>query len=209
MNILRLLLFYVIVFGIGSIFIWLKVPANISLAFFVILAVAMIGYYAFTMTSSKNTKAILRQVRNQKRNPTYAYIMAIKEGTKEDEINALDKLIKKYKNQPDGQKDYEFTRAVRLGNLKVAKEIVNSMTNGPLKTYNTAYIEALSGKYGVARNHPFLQPWMPHRIEAEIAKKQNKLDRYKEEMQLAVENSKGIQRAINHVTLEKTVKEWK
>lgn len=209
MNILRLLLFYLIVLGIGAIFIWLKVPTNFSVAFFTILAVAIVGYYAYTMTSSKNTKAILRQARNQKSNPTYAYALAIKDGTKEDEIAALDRLIKKYKNQPDGQKDYEFKRAVRLGDLASAKDFVNSMTNGPLKTYNTAYVEALTGKYGKARNHPFLQPWMSHSIEAVIAQKQHKLDRYKEEMQLAVDQAKGIQRLMNQVNFEKTLKEWK
>ncbi|WP_102691808.1 hypothetical protein [Rummeliibacillus pycnus] len=209
MNILRLLIFYLIALGIGAIFIWLKVPTNFSVAFFTILAVAIIGYYAFIMTSSKNTKAILRQARYQKSNPTYAYAFAIKDGTKEDEIEALDRLIKKYKNQPDGLSDYQFKRAVRLGDLASAGEIVNSMKNGPLKTYNMAYFEALLGKYGKARNHPFLQSWMSHSIEAVIAKKQHKLDRYKEEMQQAIEQSKGIQRLMNQVTYEKTLKEWK
>ncbi|WP_397538643.1 hypothetical protein [Rummeliibacillus pycnus] len=209
MNILRLLMFYLVVLVIGAIFIWLKVPTSFSVAFFTILAVAIVGYYAYTMTSSKNTKAILRQVRNQKRNPTYAYALAIKEGSKEDEIAALDRLIEKFKNQPDGQQDYEFQRAVRLGDLASARDIVNSMKNGPLKSYNTAYVEALSGKYGNARNQPFLQPWMPHSIEAVIAKKQHKLERYKEEMQLAIDKSRGIQRLMNQVTYEKTLKEWK
>ncbi|MGG0658487.1 hypothetical protein [Rummeliibacillus pycnus] len=209
MNILRLLFFYLIVLGIGAIFIWLKVPTSFSIAFFTILAVAIVGYYAFTMTSSKNTKAILRQARYQKSNPTYAYAFAIKDGTKEDEIEALDRLIKKFKNQPDGQKDYEFQRAVRLGELSNARDIVNSMKNGPLKSYNTAYVEALSGKYGNARNHPFYQPWMSHSIEAVIAQKQHKLERYKEEMQLAIDQSRGIHRLMNQVKFEKTLKEWK
>lgn len=208
MNILRLLLFYFVVLAIGGIFTWLKVPTNYSIAFFVILAIGLVGYYAYTMTSSKNTKAILRQVRYQKNNPTYAYILAIKNGTKEDEIAALDRLIKKFKNQLDGRMDYEFQRAVRLGDIASAKNIANSMKNGPLKTYNVAYAEALSGKYGIARQQTFLQPWMKHSIEAIIAKKQKNRDRYQSEMELAIENSKGIQRLINQVTCEKNLKEW-
>lgn len=193
----------------GWIFTWLKVPTEYSLAFFIILTIAIVSYYAYTMTSSKRTKAILRQVRFQKRNPIYAHILAIKEGTKEDEIEALDRLIKKNKKYDDGRMDYEFQRAVRLGDLASAKKIVNSMKNGPLKSYNLAYVEALAGKYGVARNQPFYQPWMIHCIEAVIAKKQNNKERYQSEMEQAVEESKGIQRLINQVTLEKTLKEWK
>lgn len=209
MNILRLLLFYLVVLGLGALFTWMKVPPNYSIAFFVVLAVAIVGYYAFTITSSKNTKAILRQVRYQKNNPTYAHVLAIKDGSKEDEIEALDRLIKKFKKQPDGRMDYEFQRAVRLDDITTAKNIANSMKHGPLKTYNVAYAEALTGKYGMARNKTFLQPWMKHSIEAVIAKKQNNKERYQSEMEQAVEMSKGLQKLINQVTCEKTLKEWK
>ena len=209
MNILKLLLFYVIILGIGGIFTWLNVPTTYSLLFFIFLAIAVVGYYAYTMTASKKTNAILRQVRFQKSNPIYAHILAIKEGTKEDEIEALDKLIKKNKNNHDGRMDYEFQRAVRLGDFAGAKKIADSMKNGPLKSYNQAYAEALAGKYGVARNKPFYQCWMKHSIEAVIAKKQNNKERYQSEMEQAVEESKGIQRLTNQVTLEKTLKEWK
>ncbi|MGM9966087.1 MULTISPECIES: hypothetical protein [unclassified Rummeliibacillus] len=209
MNILKLLLFYVIILGIGGIFTWLNVPTTYSLLFFIFLAIAVVGYYAYTMTASKKTNAILRQVRFQKSNPIYAHILAIKEGTKEDEIEALDKLIKKNKNNHDGRMDYEFQRAVRLGDFAGAKKIADSMKNGPLKSYNQAYAEALAGKYGVARNKPFYQSWMKHSIEAVIAKKQNNKERYQSEMEQAVEESKGIQRLTNQVTLEKTLKEWK
>lgn len=209
MSLIRLLIFYVIVIGIGTIFIYLKVPTNYTIIFFAILAVAIVGYYAYTMTASKNTKAILRQIRSQKNNPTYAYVLAIKEGTKEEEIEALDRLINKYKKLAEGRLDYEFTRAARVGDLTEARKIIKSMKNGPLKTYNTAYVEALSGKYGIARDNTFVHPWMSHIIEGVIAQKQKNLDRYKSEMQLAVENSKGLQRLINQATFEKGLREWK
>lgn len=208
MNIVILLVFYLVSVSLGMLAIYLGVPTEYAVGFFAVLAVVLVASYSYIITSSKNTKLILRLMRMQKSDPMFQHSIAVLEGTKEDELDEIERITRKKSRNADTVADYDFRRAIRQENLTAAKMIVGNMKKGPLKRYNQAQCEVYMGKYGMAREIPQVQSWMDHSIEALIAYEQGNKEKYIAEMDQSIELAKGTYRVQQYALKEKTLKEW-
>lgn len=208
MNIVILLVFYLVSVSLGMLAIYLGVPTEYAVGFFAVLAVVLVASYSYIITSSKNTKLILRLMRMQKSDPMFQHSIAVLEGTKEDELEEIERITRKKSRNPDTVADYDFRRAIRQENLTAAKMIVGNMKKGPLKRYNQAQCEVYMGKYGMAREIPQVQTWMDHSIEALIAYEQGNKEKYISEMDQSIELAKGTYRVQQYALKEKMLKEW-
>lgn len=207
MTILRFIIIYVVILALGMAAALLGVPQVVSLSVFSAIAIILVGGYMYSMTGAKNTKWPLFAIKIQKKSPMFSYIFAMRDGTKEDELEAVALIEKKVKNQ-ETVLDYQFLRALRLNDLKGAKAVISSMKTSPRKRFNIAIHDAASKKYGVARSHKLDYMWMEHYIEAYIALTQHNKEHYIEFMEKAIEDSKGLQKLTNESILARDLREW-
>ncbi|MEG0381342.1 MAG: hypothetical protein RR603_06555 [Kurthia sp.] len=207
MTIVRFLLIYVVVLALGVGATALGVPQTVSLTVFSFLAMAIVIGYMYSMTSAKNTKWTLRAISFQKKSPMFAYIFAVRDGDLTDELEAIERIEKKVKN-PQTVLDYQFIKAMRLGDLNGAKVIIGTMKTSPRKRFNIAIHEAAAKKYGVARSYKLDFFWMEHYVEACIANVQGNKEKYEEYMKLAIDDSKGLQRLTNESLYARDLREW-
>lgn len=207
MRILNFIIIYVVVLALGMGAIALGVPQTAALWFFTIAAIVLVIGYMYAMTSTKNTKLTLFAIKFQKRSPMFAYVFAIKDGTLEDELEAIELVKKKVKN-PETVYDYEFLGYIRQKDLVNAYEIIKQMKSSPRKRLNIAIYEAEAGKYGMARSHDLDFIWMEDYIEAYVANLQGNKERYEEYMQKTIEGTKGLQRLTNEAIYARDLREW-
>lgn len=208
MNIVILVVFYLVSVSLGMLAIYLGVPTKYAVGFFAVLAFVLVVGYSYTITSSKNTKLILRLMRMQKTDPLFQYPITLLEGTKEQEADEIDRILHKHRKNADTLSDFQFRKAILEGDLTTAKAVVGSMKKSPLKRFNQAQCEVYMGKFGMAREIPQVQLWMDHAIEALIAYEQGNKEKYIEEMDKSIDSAKGTYRVQQYALKEKTLREW-
>lgn len=205
---LRLVLLYLFLAVIGFVLAWFNAPTWVIVVVFIIAVAAVIYNNVLVMYLSKDAKKIERAMRNQRRNPLFAHVLAVKEGTLEDEMKEIDRIIAKYK-QPDLRNSFEFLRSYRLGQYENAIKFAKEIKREPNRSYHLALADVLQKNYKKARTYSFDQAWMTHAVEAEIALQLKNLENYKKHMQLAIDESKGMQLVLNQATFEKELKAFK
>ncbi|WP_010300268.1 hypothetical protein [Kurthia senegalensis] len=208
MSIIVLLVFYLVSISLGMLAIYLGVPTQYAVGFFAVVAVVLVAGYSYVITSSKNTKLIMRLMRMQKSDPMFQYNMAVMNGTKEDQLDEIERVLRKNKKSKDTVADFLFKKALLENNLTEAKSIVGGMKKSPLKRYNQAQCEILMGKYGLAREIPQTEQWMKHSIEAFIAYEQWDQAKYIEEMDASIAKAKGLYRVQQLALKERALREW-
>jgi len=207
MNILKFIAIYVIVLVLGIGAVALGVPQTAALTFFTVGAIVLVIAYMYAMTSTRNTKLTKFAIKFQKKSPMFAYVIAVQDGTLEDELAAIELVEKKVKNE-ETVLDYQFLRALRLNNLTEAKQIVSSMKTSPRKRFNIAILEAALGKYGVARGLSLDFIWMEYYVEAYVANMQGNKEKYEEFMQKTIDETKGLQKLTNEALYARDLREW-
>ncbi|GEK33562.1 hypothetical protein [Kurthia sibirica] len=207
MTILRFIIIYVVILALGMLAAVLGVPQAVSLSVFTAVAIILVVSYMYAMTGAKDSKWPLLAIRFQKKSPMFAYIFALRDGTLEDELEAVSLIEKKVKNQ-ETVLDYQFLRALRLNDLSGAKAIISTMKTSPRKRFNIAIHDAANKKYGVARSHKLDFIWMEYYIEAYIALVQHNKEKYIEFMEKAIEETKGLQKLTNESTYARDLREW-
>lgn len=207
MTILKFVVIYVIVLGLGLGAAALGVPQSVSIWTFTIIAIVLVVGYMIAMTGTKNTKLTLFAIKFQKKSPMFAHTLAIKNGTLEDELAAVELIEKKVKNE-ETVLDYQFLRALRLNDLAGARAIISNMKTSPRKRFDIAILDAASKKYGVARNYKLDFIWMEYYVEAYIANMQGNKAKYEEFMHKTIEETKGLQRLTNESIYERDLREW-
>ncbi|MGE7924604.1 hypothetical protein ACQKND_15675 [Viridibacillus arvi] len=205
MKFILLFLFFILAdFTLGL----FNAPTWIFLTFNGVAAIAVIYDHIHTVKFSKNAKKIVRTMKYQKKNPFFAYVLAVKEGTLEDELREIDRVIAKYK-QPDLRNSLEFTKNYQLNNYDKAIQFAKKIEKEPFKSFYLAIVDVLQQDYIKARSYTFVKTWMKHAIEAEIALRLNNIENYKKHMKLVIEESRGMQLILNQAIFEKELLTFK
>ncbi|KOO51229.1 hypothetical protein [Viridibacillus arvi] len=200
-----LFLFFILADFILGLF---NAPTWIVMTINAIAGIAVIYDHIHTVKFSKNAKKIVRTMKYQKKNPFFAYVLAVKEGTLEDELREIERVMAKYK-QPDLRNSLEFTKNYRLNDYDKAIQFAKKIEKEPLKNFYLAIADVLQKDYVKARSYTFAQKWMKHAIEAEIALQLKNIENYKKHMKLVIEESKGMQLILNQATFEKELLNFK
>lgn len=149
----------------------------------------------YIVYKSNNLKRIERYLEANKRKPLFAYPLAVKTGDLEIIIQAIQAILNKYK-QPYVQEVYKTNLALYENDFSRFDNLSNQISKEPLRTYYQAYNQALKGNFKEARTLKVDLPagWMPHAIEAIIAKKIGDMERFWEEANASVECARGVQK---------------
>lgn len=196
MKILRYVLIILLGIALTVVMSFLEIPFwIIYLSIVVLYILILVVPEMYIVYKSDNLKRIERYLEENKRKPLFAYALAIKTGDRDAIIQVINEILKKYK-QPYMQEVYITNLALYERDVSSFVILAKQISKEPLRTYYNAYAEALQGNYEEARTLKANLPsgWMPHAIEAIIAKELGDLKTFREEAKASVESARGIQK---------------
>ena len=161
-----------------------------------VISVANMGVYAYTASKSRNLKAIERIISNNKRNPMFRYLIAMRELDYTEVVAQLEKIIQKYK-QPLYANTYAALQHVYLNDLPRAREFANQIPRQDMRDYNLALIDTMEGKGEAHLNTDFGFTWMNEDIRANYYFFKGDQKNYEKHRKLVLDASTGIQLALN------------
>lgn len=199
---------YVIILGVtvGLISAMLDWPFSVSISIIVLFALCSIGYMYYIAFASTNLLKIKKYIEKHKKDPMLNYILVVENGTKEEEIEAMDRIIAHYK-QPVIKHTYEMNRALRLNDFERAEQFADKLLDTPNGLYGKASIAALLGNRDLAKSYPLKKVWMNDAVDAQLALAENNIELFDQSAAKAIEGAKGLQRYSLYFSLKKAKQE--
>ncbi|SOC36138.1 hypothetical protein [Ureibacillus acetophenoni] len=191
---MKMFLYYLLIafvgFWIAYYFSWPKWTVFI---FMVIACIVMLGRMLYVLYGTKNIKSVEKFLANNRKEPIYAFVYEQANGTKEEQLTAIEQILKKY---PKGYiyQNYRFVREMLKENFDVAFEEANLIEKEPFMSYSKALVYATYGNRHDALSFELSKEWMKEAILATLAKRENDNISYEEHKQNAIQSAGGIQR---------------
>ena len=198
MNILRLNITYVLAFILATFLFFLQFPFWIVILTILVFLLAFVVLpQIFTVYRSNNEKSIEKYLIANKKNPLFAYPLALAHGNDVEVEESLRIILAKHK-QPYMQNVYKSILALHLKNIDAADTYAQQIDSEPLKSYYVAYIAAKKGDFDEAKRHEenISVDWMIHALHALYANEQGNEEMFTIESQKAIDGSRGIQKYI-------------
>ena len=192
---------------ISILFAVMEWPLWIAFALFVIIAGMEIPIMLYAMYFSQNLQQITKYVDQQQEMPVFAYMHQLREGTKENQLEAIDAVLAKYK-QPQVQAVYGANKAVMLDEFGKARRLAEPISSSEIGQYTLALIEAVQGNREQAKRYSLQKEWMKASIEANLAYIEKDGEAFEREAQKAINNAKGIQYYSNTYVFKRMRDEW-
>lgn len=184
---------------------------SIGVPKWIAFTIIIIGYIFYTaiwpahiIYRAKSIALIHRYVKSNAHQPIFGYPNAL--GMKESE-EKIEVALKRIINEFADVKDlYRALLAFHQKDSKALMESAENIEDVAYKNYYKGLAFVLKGQVDYAFE---LEPkidvkWMRHALRANIAKKRDNLEKFKEEARLAEESARGIQR----YTLHHQIKLW-
>ncbi|MGG2110811.1 hypothetical protein ABFY60_09880 [Lysinibacillus pakistanensis] len=198
MRLVKLTLFYLVIIILAMMLSLAGVRLSISLAIFSLIVLAIIYRHIHILFRTNNMQSVDKLVKDRKKEPFFAYLYAVAYETKEDQLQSLDVVIKKYK-QPAVKYNYVFIKAIMEENLEEAKDAADKINKEPLASYAKCYIAALEGRTADMRSAKLTQPWMQPAIEAIYAYTIKNEDAFQQYQKESINLARGVQKyALTH-----------
>ncbi|WP_413363296.1 hypothetical protein [Lysinibacillus sp. 3P01SB] len=192
---------------ISILFAVMEWPLWIAFALFVIIAGMEIPIMLYAMYFSQNLQQITKYVDQQQEMPVFAYMHQLREGTKENQLEAIDAVLAKYK-QPQVQAVYGANKAIMLDEFGKARRLAEPISSSEIGQYTLALIEAVQGNREQAKRYSLQKEWMKASIEANLAYIEKDREAFEREAQKAINNAKGIQYYSNTYVFKRMRDEW-
>ncbi len=192
---------------ISILFAVMEWPLWIAFALFVIIAGMEIPIMLYAMYFSQNLQQITKYVDQQQEMPVFAYMHQLREGTKENQLEAIDAVLAKYK-QPQVQAVYGANKAIMLDEFGKARRLAEPIASSEIGQYTLALIEAVQGNREQAKRYSLQKKWMKASIEANLAYIEKDREAFEREAQKAINNAKGIQYYSNTYVFKRMRDEW-
>jgi len=198
MRLVKLTFFYLVIIILAMMLSLAGVRLSISLAIFALIVLAIIYRHIHILFRTNNMQSVDKLVKDRKKEPFFAYLYAVAYETKEDQLQSLDVVIKKYK-QPAVKYNYVFIKAIMEENLEEAKDAADKINKEPLASYAKCYIAALEGRTADMRSAKLTQPWMQPAIEAIYAYTIKNEDAFQQYQKESINLARGVQKyALTH-----------
>lgn len=198
MRLVKLTLFYLVIIILAMMLSLAGVRLSISLAIFALIVLAIIYRHIHILFRTNNMQSVDKLVKDRKKEPFFAYLYAVAYETKEEQLQSLDVVIKKYK-QPAVKYNYIFIKAIMEENLEEAKDAADKINKEPLASYAKCYIAALEGRTADMRSAKLTQPWMQPAIEAIYAYTIKNEDAFQLYQTESINLARGVQKyALTH-----------
>lgn len=192
---------------ISILFAVMEWPLWIAFALFVIIAGMEIPIMLYAMYFSQNLQQITKYVDQQQEMPVFAYMHQLREGTKENQLEAIDAVLAKYK-QPQVQAVYGANKAIMLDEFGKARRLAEPISSSEIGQYTLALIEAVQGNREQTKRYSLQKEWMKASIEANLAYIEKDREAFEREAQKAINNAKGIQYYSNTYVFKRMRDEW-
>ena len=179
-----------IVIGVG--FAMLEWPIWMGIALFVFIAILEIPIILYTLYASQNMTKITKYIVQNRKNPIYQYMYLLPEGTEASLIEAIDTILRKYK-QPNIQAIYGANRAILLEDFDEARRLVYPVLQSELGQYTMALIAAMQGNGEEMQQYKVEKEWMKAGLEANLAFAQGDMATFDRASQQAIDSAKGVQ----------------
>lgn len=185
----------IIVFGLilgvlSAMFDW---PMWVPFVFILVVGFIPVGNMLYVAYGTTNLDHVRNYLQKNKKDPMCAYLLTVENGTKADEIEAIDKILARYR-QPVMQHTYEMNKAIRLDDFETAAHFADKLGSHYFAAYGKASIAALTGQFDEARSYTQKHEWMTAAIEVMIAYTANDKASFKTYGDEAIAKTKGMQR---------------
>ncbi|MFE7061269.1 hypothetical protein ACFVAD_03815 [Sutcliffiella sp. NPDC057660] len=200
----HLLLLIVIGFAIGIVLGFM----NIAFNFWIFVALLVVAFFALSfqdirfMFLSRDVVRIEKYLQKKRHEPYYGFILELANGNLPEAKKQLEDLEKKWK----GKKTAIFRAQyyLRAGNIVRAKEEVELIDQQDMKNYVLAAIAAMEKDDAKVEElkGSLKKDWMNHVIETERAKNKKNFALAKENKELALASTKGLQYFMIHKEYE-------
>ncbi|WP_332645223.1 hypothetical protein [Lysinibacillus sp. 54212] len=157
-----------------------------------IIGLIRLAYIFFILYYIQNPKLIQGYLKSNKRHTLYAYALTLPNGSKSEQIQAIDKILAKYPS-PLMQATYGANRAILQMDFEAAKKAIEPIKDQPLGQYTLALIQAFQGNQNDANSFRLSKKWMKPLIEAVLAFQDGDRIRYEEFREEALKHARGIQ----------------
>lgn len=198
MNIFRLGITFFIAFILATFLFFLDFPFWVVIVtIFLFFLVFIILPQIFTTYRSNNLKSIEKFLEANKKNPLFAYALAMAKGNRVEVEESLRSILAKYK-QPYMQTVYQTLLALHLDDIDTADTHAQKIEREPLKSYYAAYIAAKKGNFEEAADHEknIRAAWMHHALHALYAQEKGQHAEFEIASQKAIAESRGVQKYI-------------
>lgn len=198
MNIFRLSFTFVVGFILATFLFFLDFPLLvIILTMFIFFLAFVVLPQIFTAYRSNNLKAIEKYLIANKKNPLFAYPLAMANGNDVEVEESLRAILAKHK-QPYMQNVYHTILALHLNKIDAADTYAQKIDNEPLKSYYAAYIAAKKGDFEEAARHEenVSVEWMLHALHALYAHEKGQHAEFEIDAKKAIAESRGVQKYI-------------
>lgn len=186
---------YIVFFFIILIVVYLQSPFWAVIATGILFFIFIMGDTFYTVYGTTNMNKVERFIKNNKNNPIYEVLYVQSFGTKEEMIQAFDRLLEKYK-KPFIQQYYSCAKEELTGNYEKGLELSERVKKEPYKTYLKALFLSRLGHLEEAEKliPSISKEFMKEEILGIIAYKKNDKDAFEIHFQKAIESCKGVQR---------------
>ena len=204
-NIMQTVLFIVI----GSISVaflsFLDVPKGVVLLLVLLASTLMFTVYPmFLIYKSNSLLAIEKYIIRNRKKPLFSYAYALAYGREGDIEEALQFILKKYK-QKEMQTIYKANLALHQKDHQKLLQLSNEMEKPDYQPYYSGLAYAIGGQLEKAKVYvdETQTPWMLHSLKASIAIHEDNFSTYESEKEKAIESARGIQKYTVYHRFEK------
>ncbi|MGM9948568.1 MAG: hypothetical protein ACI33P_00515 [Lysinibacillus sp.] len=194
-------------FAIGVLFAMMQWPFWMAIVLFAIITVAEMLVMLHALYFSQNLKRITKYIDRQKKNPLYAYMHLLRDGTNAELIDALDRVLAQYK-QTKVQAVYGANKAIMQEDFGTARRLAEPISSTEIGQYTLALIEAMQGNREEAERYSLTKEWMKAGIEANLAFVEKDRVAFEREAQNAIDGAKGGQYYSNTYVFKRMRDGW-
>ena len=190
---------FVIAVAIGIVGAILSLNYWLVISIIVGLTLINIAYFLYTMFLSQNLNAIESVLHNNRKDPYYGYLVAVKDNQTVDAIAHLDRIIKKTKF-PSQKHHYAFIREILAENYEAARVHAKEIEQSEIGKYSIALLDSMEGNGEKHLDKIFTKPWMSSAIRATHYFVKGDREQYEIHRDIALSLTKGLQYAASVYT---------
>lgn len=190
---------FVIAVAIGIIGAILGLNYWLVISIIIGLTLLSMGYFLYTMFLSQNLNAIERVLHNNRKDPYYGYLVAVKDNQTGDAITQLDTIIKKTKISLQ-KHQFAFIREILAENYEAARIHAKEIEQSEIGKYSIALLDSMEGNGEKHLDEIFTKPWMSSAVRATHYFVKGDRKQYEIHRDIALSLTKGLQYAASVYT---------
>jgi hypothetical protein len=195
------IMLFIIAVALGVFGAFMEWNYGLVIAIIIGLTFINIGFFLYVVMQSQNINLINFVLNRNRKEPSYACIIALKNEDIEEAKKQLEKAIHKYRKTAHAD-TYAFMLAMLNKDIDQARKYAHATKDEGLKEYNIATLDAYEGKGEAHFTVSYPKPWMSAAIKTTHYFYKGNHALYEQYKAETLQLSKGIQHASNLYTFQ-------